>query len=149
MRRLGMALGASLLTALPLQVSAISIDGVDRETAPSKAPVARVERQADDADATINATRPDLRAPEEILLEMASPLGQFDHSLAMSRDADIAPEFRKLLRQFGLLDDGARVMLADAAGVVSETSPVPVPAAAWLFASALGLLGWLRRRAVR
>lgn len=27
--------------------------------------------------------------------------------------------------------------------------PVPVPAAAWLFASALGLLGWIRRRAAR
>jgi hypothetical protein len=27
-----------------------------------------------------------------------------------------------------------------------STSPVPVPAAAWLFGSALGLLGWMRRR---
>jgi len=27
--------------------------------------------------------------------------------------------------------------------------PVPVPAAAWLFASALGLLGWIRRRSTR
>ncbi len=29
------------------------------------------------------------------------------------------------------------------------TSPVPVPAAVWLFGSALGLFGWLRRRAAR
>ncbi len=29
-----------------------------------------------------------------------------------------------------------------------EISVVPIPAAAWLFASALGLLGWLRRRTV-
>ncbi len=28
-----------------------------------------------------------------------------------------------------------------------SASPVPVPAAAWLFGSALGLLGWVRRRA--
>jgi hypothetical protein len=26
-------------------------------------------------------------------------------------------------------------------------TPVPVPAAVWLFGSALGLLGWMRRRA--
>ena len=27
-----------------------------------------------------------------------------------------------------------------------ETTPIPVPAAVWLFGSALGLLGWVRRR---
>jgi len=31
--------------------------------------------------------------------------------------------------------------------MVFTTTPVPVPAAAWLFGSALGLLGWMRRRA--
>jgi hypothetical protein len=29
-----------------------------------------------------------------------------------------------------------------------ETQVVPVPAAVWLFGSALGLLGWIRRRSV-
>lgn len=28
-----------------------------------------------------------------------------------------------------------------------EILPVPVPAAVWLFGSAVGLLGWMRRRA--
>ncbi len=32
-------------------------------------------------------------------------------------------------------------------GVGLVVNPIPVPAAAWLFGSALGLLGWLRRRA--
>ncbi|MFQ5635611.1 MAG: hypothetical protein ACE5G3_09835 [Gammaproteobacteria bacterium] len=32
-------------------------------------------------------------------------------------------------------------------GVGLVVNPIPVPAAAWLFVSALGLLGWLRRKA--
>ena len=37
--------------------------------------------------------------------------------------------------------------LCDSAGLRMEFTIVPVPAAVWLFGSALGLLGWVRRRA--
>jgi len=33
-----------------------------------------------------------------------------------------------------------------AIGLTIDMTPVPVPAAAWLFGSALGLLGWMRRK---
>jgi hypothetical protein len=36
-----------------------------------------------------------------------------------------------------------------AIGLTIDLSPVPVPAAAWLFGSALGLLGWMRRKTSR
>jgi len=32
-------------------------------------------------------------------------------------------------------------------GTVTALAPVPVPAVGWLFGSALGLLGWVRRKA--
>jgi hypothetical protein len=46
----------------------------------------------------------------------------------------------------GLLADGSaeNVWALSASGGVA--SAVPVPAAVWLFGSALGLLGWLRQR---
>jgi hypothetical protein len=44
-----------------------------------------------------------------------------------------------------------RIVMTSASGntmyvVEGTTSVIPIPAAAWLFASALGLLGWIRRR---
>lgn len=46
-----------------------------------------------------------------------------------------------VIREFGQIDLQAIVTSAD-----FVTQPVPVPAAVWLFGSALGLLGWIRRR---
>jgi len=45
------------------------------------------------------------------------------------------------------LNDGELAWIQKKAGGVSlEVSVVPVPAAVWLFGSALGMLGWIRRR---
>lgn len=44
----------------------------------------------------------------------------------------------------GLLGPGGAGFFDDA---TFELAPIPVPAAVWLFGSALGLLGWMRRRA--
>lgn len=47
------------------------------------------------------------------------------------------------------IDDGDcdNTMACDSAGTQITFSVVPVPAAVWLFGSALGMLGWIRRRA--
>jgi len=37
--------------------------------------------------------------------------------------------------------------LQNAFSLTTEMAPIPVPAAVWLFGSALGLLGWMRRKA--
>jgi hypothetical protein len=38
-------------------------------------------------------------------------------------------------------------MRTDLARLVINPSIIPIPAAVWLFGSALGLLGWMRREA--
>ena len=45
-----------------------------------------------------------------------------------------------------VFDDGAGYMPGEATGTTFYLTTVPVPAAVWLFGSALGLLGWARRR---
>ena len=42
----------------------------------------------------------------------------------------------------------ASLITIDNYGNATVSAVVPVPASAWLFGSALGLLGWVRRRAV-
>ena len=46
-----------------------------------------------------------------------------------------------------MFDDGAGYMPGVATGTTFYLTTIPVPAAVWLFGSALGLLGWARRRA--
>jgi len=47
------------------------------------------------------------------------------------------------------LANGERAFIQKKAGGIGlEVSVVPVPAAVWLFGSALGMLGWMRRRSV-
>ena len=67
--------------------------------------------------------------------DLSSGMGIFGTSFPVSDGMDF-------LEVFGEAD------IFDATVEVTyEFTPVPVPAAAWLFGSALGLLGWIRRKA--
>lgn len=48
----------------------------------------------------------------------------------------------------GRTSTGGPAQIVDQSGSVVFAQVIPIPAALWLFASALGLLGWLKRRAV-
>lgn len=77
-----------------------------------------------------------------ILFDLANPIVEaFDVSLVIAADLLVSEELSNAL--------GADAAGVDAgmALVVADASVVPVPAAAWLFGSALALLGWVRRRA--
>jgi hypothetical protein len=43
---------------------------------------------------------------------------------------------------------GPLIIYSSSESIFSATSAVPIPPAVWLFGSALGLMGWLRRKAV-
>ena len=47
------------------------------------------------------------------------------------------------------LTSGGYAFIAKKLTLTTTTTVVPVPAAVWLFGSAVGLLGWLRRRAIQ
>ena len=71
----------------------------------------------------------------------------FDEVLVISADLLVSQELSDALNELGLIEFDASGVDAGMALVVADASVVPVPAAVWLFGSALGLLGWIRRRA--
>lgn len=79
-----------------------------------------------------------------ILFDIANPIVEaFDNSLVIAADILVSPELAGILE----LPEAAGVD-AGMALVVANSTIVPIPAAAWMFGSALGLLGWVRRRTV-
>jgi hypothetical protein len=79
-----------------------------------------------------------------ILFDLANPIIEaFDDSLVIAADILVSPELAAVLE-----DPEAAGTDAGMALVVAHSTVVPIPAAAWMFGSALGLLGWVRRRTV-
>ncbi|MGB5259033.1 MAG: VPLPA-CTERM sorting domain-containing protein [Gammaproteobacteria bacterium] len=80
-----------------------------------------------------------------ILFDIANPIVEaFENSLVISANILVSPELAGFLG----LEEAAGVD-AGMALVVAHSSPVPIPAAAWLFGSGLiGLVGIARRRKV-
>ena len=84
----------------------------------------------------------------DILFDIANPIVEaFDESLVITGDILVSAELSGVLNGLELIDFDASGADAGLALVVADASVVPVPAAVWLFGSALGLLGWVRRRA--
>jgi hypothetical protein len=83
-----------------------------------------------------------------ILFDIANPIVEaFDTVLVIAADILVSSELSGLLNEQGLIDFDATGADAGMALVVADASVIPVPAAVWMFGSALGLLAWVRRRA--
>lgn len=77
-----------------------------------------------------------------ILFDIANPIIEaFDNSLVIAGDILVSPEFAGILERPSAAGTDAGMAL-----IVADSAIVPIPAAAWMFGSALGLLGWVRRR---
>jgi len=86
---------------------------------------------------------------EAILFDIGSPLPEaFPEMLIIAANILVSPEFSDFLQSQNLVDDSVAGADAGLALVMGSAQVVPVPAAVWLFGSALGLLGWIRRRAM-
>jgi hypothetical protein len=78
-----------------------------------------------------------------ILFDIADPIIEaFDNSLVIAANILVSPELANALNA----PSAAGVDAGMALVVAQSTTVIPVPAAAWLFASALGGLAWVRRR---
>lgn len=67
--------------------------------------------------------------------------------ISWGTDTDVDIDIMNLL-QASTTDLGEQALVQKKVGLVGvEITAVPVPAAVWLFGSALGMLGWLRRKA--
>lgn len=85
---------------------------------------------------------------EAILFDIANPIVEtFPMMLVIAADIIVSPEFSELLTTLELVSEDVTGADAGLAVVYAGAEVVPVPAAVWLFGSALGLLGWVRRRA--
>lgn len=79
-----------------------------------------------------------------IMFDIANPIIEaFDNSLVIAGDILVSPELAGLIERPSAAGTDAGMAL-----VVADSAIVPIPAAAWMFGSALGLLGWVRRRTV-
>jgi len=79
---------------------------------------------------------------EGILFDLANPIIEaFENSLVIAADLLVSPELAAVLE-----NEAAAGADAGMALVVANAAVVPIPAAAWMFGSALGLLAWVRRR---
>ena len=83
-----------------------------------------------------------------VLFDLTSPLVEaFDNSLVITANLAISQELSDFLNGAGVIGDNVTGVDAGLALAVADASVVPVPAAVWLFGSALALLGWVRRKA--
>ncbi len=84
-----------------------------------------------------------------ILFDIANPfVDPLPDFLIVAGDILVSPELAAALLVTGLTQIDLTGADAGAALVLASGSPIPVPAAVWLFGSALGLLAWIRRRAL-
>lgn len=83
-----------------------------------------------------------------VLFDIANGIIEaLEGSLVLAGDFVVSPELSAFLNDAGLVDTEVTGLDMGLGMTVANSSIIPVPAAVWLFGSALGLLVWVRRRA--